>query len=352
MSKDSTSRSGNEPDWETLARLLAGEASAREQAEVERWLGADPARRSELEALAALVARARVPEPEDLDVEAALQAARARAARPPDRALSARRPARAFARGRGAWVLPAVRIAAGLVLVVGATLLYRSAVMDRPGEGMHYVTATGERAEILLGDGTQAVLGPRSALTISARYGVDHHAVTLVGEAFFEVAPAAAGSFTVHAANAVVRDLGTAFAVRTSDRDEVEVVVEEGSVSVRGASADPASALVLHAGDRAVLSAEGVVSRFPDGATPDHLAWTRGELVFRGATLDRVAEDLRRWFGIELRLTDPGLADRHLTATFHDESAEQIAQIIGMAVGAEAEVTGDTLVLRTREQPR
>jgi ferric-dicitrate binding protein FerR (iron transport regulator) len=68
--------------------------------------------------------------------------------------------------------------------------------------------------------------------------------------------------------------------------------------------------------------------------------------MLRDAPLSQVATELRRWYGIELRVTDSATARRRLTATFAGESPEQAMAIIGAALGARIERRGDTVIVR------
>ncbi len=45
-------------------------------------------------------------------------------------------------------------------------------------------------------------------------------------------------------------------------------------------------------------------------------------------------------------LADSSLADRHLTAVFHGESADQVLHVIGLALGTVMERRGDTVTVR------
>jgi len=81
--------------------------------------------------------------------------------------------------------------------------------------------------------------------------------------------------------------------------------------------------------------------------TPEDVAWaTTGTRRYRGAATELVAADLRRWHGIELRVDDPTLAARRLTATFTGESAEEVVKVIALALGATAARDGNVVTLR------
>jgi transmembrane sensor len=189
------------------------------------------------------------------------------------------------------------------------------------------------------------VLGPASRLTVAATYGSERRDVELAGEAVFEVVHDPARPFAVRIGTVVIQDLGTTFAVR-DDGGEVGVVVTSGSVLLRNAG--DSLGVELRAGDRGLLTPGGRPTAERSGATADDLAWTQGRLVFNGAPMSLVKSDLRRWYGIELQIADPSLAGRHLTAAFSGEPADQVLNMVGLALGARIERRGDTAIVRAR----
>lgn len=357
---------GAPADDEALARYLAGESPADEADAVRRWLAQQPERAQAVARLQrALQSFAAAPPP--VDVERALQHVRTRMAEAEPRVLPLRprSPAPAGARrqpwGQSSaqpWARRALRIAAAVVLLAGGALFTWRATRPAGPAGVTavaaqtFATGVGERDSLWLADGSFVLLGPGSRLRVAAGYGAARREVELAGEAYFEVAPDAARPFVVRSGAATIRDLGTAFAVRQDAGGAVRVAVTEGTVELSAAAAQ-AGAVVLQAGDRGVLPPDGraaVAQRA--AALDDDLAWTRGELVFVDAPLERVAAELRRWYGVELRVDDPALTGRHLTASFAGEPAPQVLRVIALALGAELQMRGDTAVLRrTEERP-
>lgn len=324
--------------WERLARYLAGECSADEADAVRRQLLEDPA---QAELFRALADHPRpVVAPTTVDVEGALRRVRARLAD------ADRRP---IANSRTAWRVPALAAAAVILVASGLLLTMRArrhgrAEMD-VASARSYAAPVGARDSIRLPDGSRVLLGPGSALNLSAGYGTTARDVAVTGEAYFDVRHDAAHPFTVRAGAAVIRDVGTTFSVHDDATGEVRVVVTQGAVLLRPASRSD-SGVVLHGGDAGVVTTDGRTIARIGGATPDDLAWTSGRLVFREASFDEVAAELHRWYGIELVAADPALADRHLTATFSGDPAPQVVQVIALAIGAQATWHGDTVVMR------
>ena len=153
-------------------------------------------------------------------------------------------------------------------------------------------TGPGELRSLVLPDGSKVALNANSHLQV--RYFPRRRETVLArGEAFFQVAPAAARPFTVASASHQVRVVGTAFNVR-SGPPEFVVQVQEGRVEVRS-SAD-AGAAVLAMGPGTGLAVDTASGRRRESAVPvDTIAeWTSGQVYFKRQPLAQVAQELSR----------------------------------------------------------
>jgi transmembrane sensor len=334
-------------NWETIARYLAGESQAEEQAAVRQWLAAHPADAQMIGALDDVLGPL-TPGPESLaaiDVEAALAKSKARRATEP----ASSRPAdqtRVLPFGRRSVNWIPIAAAAGIVLVAGIWWSRPSSQPTTPVTTIASRTLTtpvGGRDSLVLPDGSQVMLGPGSSLVMAQGYGQTERRISLTGEAFFTVAHDAAKPFVVVANGAELRDVGTAFVVH-SDGGGVRVAVTEGVVEL---TVGRQAATRLNAGDAASISPAGAVVAQRGVGARDDLAWTTGRLVFRDAPLTEVAEDLQRWYGVHLDIRDASLSRRPLSATFDGDSLGSVLQVISGALGATFERRGDTIVMRS-----
>jgi transmembrane sensor len=305
------------PDWDAIARYLAGESSASEAEAVRRWLDAHP---SDAKAIAALDAAVGTHAPRPMvDVEAALRKVKTRAAR-----------------HTPSWALGIAGLAAAAAII--AVLVFPRSTSDRNTQvaESRFSTAQGVRDTVTLGDGTVITLGPSTQLVVS---GND---VSLVGEAFFTMSERTTGPYSVLANGATIRDIGTAFGVRAYPDEPLRVVVSSGIVEVSRSGAT----VVLDSGDVGVMTPGGSVARTADAVTADDVAWMQGRLVFRNATMHELRADLLRWYGVELRVTDTALQRRHFTGSFSNEPVARVADVIALALGARADRQGDTIFIR------
>ena len=312
-------------DWDKLGRYLAGESSPEEAAAIRRWLEEHP---SDAKAIAALDSAARnAAAAPTVDVEAALRKVKTRMrAAPPTRSVTH------SLRRYGALA------AAAAVLLVAGVLVARRVPRSRPTviAARTYTTHVGERRDYLLSDGTQVTLGPASRLIVRSR------TAELFGEAYFSVVHDAARPFVVRAGDATIRDVGTEFTVHSDSGEAVRVVVSEGAVQL----ARGRDSVTLVRGDVGIVAPDGRVAASRGAATDDDLAWTLGRLVFRNAPVAELAADLRRWYGVELRVSDSSLLRRHFTGSFAKEPATQVVDVIALALGAHVERRGDTAFVR------
>ena len=331
-------------DWEALARYLTGESSRDEVAQLEGRLNAQPADKALMDSLAQVTQRMAAGALSDLDVDAALLKVKARRSAVDARPLKLDR---SVAQPRFAWPLPLSAIAAVAVFAISVagflSLRDRPTQPTVPSASRMVATGVGMIDSLRLPDGTRVVLGPRSSITIAANYGVQHRDVEVNGDAYFDVLHDAAKPFTVHAPGVTIQDVGTRFTVRTDARDGVAVSVSQGSVSLQGVNTN-GHGIVLHPGDRGSVLPNGqAVTR---RGTREDMAWMRGRLVFREAPLTEVIASLKRWYGLDLKVTDESLSSRHLTATFSGESPERVLEVIRLVLGADIERRGDTVIVR------
>jgi transmembrane sensor len=342
---------GLEP--ELLDRYLAGECSEQEAAIVRRYLMARPDVASALSAfLRQLDGEATRPAVPDAPVSWELLRRRMRKPEPapaPGPLRSGARSAAATPRHLFA-LLPTQRVsrwrraaAVASIAIVVAAGAYRAtrpaAVPADTRTDETFVTANRERAELRLSDGTRVHLAPASRLRVAADFGDTRRDVHLEGEGYFEVEHDARRPFTVFAGNAIARDLGTAFAVRSySDDAAVQVVVRKGIVVLSGVGR-------LGAGDVGRLSASGTTSLTHGVQVDSLLGWLDGRLVFHDAPLSRVLLDLRRWHDTEVLLSDPSLETLPFTGVLTDASFRSSIGLVAATLGLRLRRTGDRVTL-------
>ena len=328
----------NPLDPQILDRYLAGEASPAEVARVEAQREADPAWSAAIDALAAEFARKPAA---SWNVDAAWSAVRPKlrdAAHAPLRGSSHGLVSQPRSRSITPWL-----IAAGLLIAVSVAGWRVVASRNTPPASEmtfahEVVTPNGARHTLTLDDGSRVTLNAGSRLRWGKDFGDRARDVYLDGEAYFAVTHDAARPFRVHARGAIAQDIGTRFTVRAyPELERLEVVVAEGSVSLRRDRAEARDSAILAAGEIGRLGVSGPPIVESNVAVDRWTAWTNGSLVLEGLTLKEAIPQLERWYDATISVTDPALAARHLTARFHDETLPQTLDALSLALGAKWE---------------
>jgi transmembrane sensor len=301
------------------------------------------------------------PEPVDFDPnDVVWQAIAARMEQPAARPVLVRssRPASSprapkFAPSHRMRMLPA---AAAVLFVVGlgSYMSFRSHLVEVPMREV--ASGRGQRAAVELPDGSRAVLAPESRLRFAADLGTRNgaRALYLQGEAYFEARHDRSHPFLVHAGEAVIEDIGTEFVIASQpEKHGVEVVVVTGSVALHPAT-DPAShpLVTLKRGDRAYLDSSRVATVTRNVNLAPYTGWIQGNLVFDATPLQEAIPELARWYDLEVRISDPSLARRKLTASFSGEPVTEVLEMIARSLDARVLRDGRMVVLSPKNHSR
>ncbi|AMR27704.1 hypothetical protein A0257_11755 [Hymenobacter psoromatis] len=346
--------------WALLARHLATQATADERRALREWVRADPTHLQILTTVTRAWERAGEAQAGSVlftpaEVEAAWQRFRPLLAGPVPVAAPAPTPAPAPV-VRPLWpVRAAVRwqLAAGLALLVGAAYaLTERFVVRHPVPTVAYVSGPGRRV-VHLPDGSTVWLNARSRLRYTGLgAGASHgtRAVSLTGEAFFEVVPNLDRPFLVSTATARMRVTGTAFNVRAfAAEDSVVVSVTRGQVWLLHPAA--ADSVLLAAGTRAALHAADAPGRVATALRCAPLtdynfrAWQTDTLRFQDVAVARVARALQATFGTTVRIASAGLARCRFTGTFARPQPAQVLAVLAAATASRLSADGGGYVL-------
>jgi transmembrane sensor len=324
-------------DSEQLARFLAGEATANERQKVEAWASSEPKTASEL-ALLQRVWTAR-PAPGGWDVDAAWD----RLAERLDRSERPRPTVIPITRNRRSWIW----VAAAAVVILAAGLFYSISVPT----GV-YRTAAGERRELTLADGSSVVLAPDSHLTISTEFGRGAREVSLVGRAWFDIRHDLKHPFRVQTTGALIEDLGTEFeVVARPGTAPIRVAVLAGSVAVQSRAEPPDARVTLGPRDVARIPSTGPLDVDHEVSVEQLTGWRDGTLNFDDATLESVAAELSRWYGVEIVVTDSGVAALHLSAPIPTANLDEALAIVKAALPIDVQRSAARITLVAKGSP-
>ncbi|MFT4241704.1 MAG: FecR domain-containing protein [Acidovorax sp.] len=189
------------------------------------------------------------------------------------------------------------RTVLGVAAMAGAGGMLGWAAWQRPGAlgalmawTADHRTATGERRDLRLADGTRLWLASASA--VDEQYSASQRRLRLrTGEILIQTAADAQRPFVVETAHGRMRALGTRFSVRLDEEGGTQLAVYEGAVQITlAASAETAT---LAAGQQARFTAGHLLAATP--ADPAREAWARGVLLAQDIPLREVIAELARY---------------------------------------------------------
>jgi ferric-dicitrate binding protein FerR (iron transport regulator) len=316
-----------------IDRYLAGQCPPRERTLVEALLHDSPELARRVDAIARVFARRTPSAEERRESWAAVRreligVPTGPVLIPP---LPPRRP-RAFFRPS---LVASVAVLLGLV-AAGTLYIQRDharSVALAPALLRDYTTANGQRANIVLPDGSQVMLNVASRLRVPADFGRGHRELFLEGEARFTVQHDPRVPFIVYAAGTVTKDLGTVFGVRAYPGSRsAEVVVLSGRVAVHASAVAVPNTTTLTAGQRVFVYPGGAMAVDAHADVDALLGWTDGHLSFEGVPLGDVLVQLGRWYNLEF-VTTPELAQKRVTTditstTMSDAQLQALADVV------------------------
>jgi ferric-dicitrate binding protein FerR (iron transport regulator) len=150
-----------------------------------------------------------------------------------------------------------------------------------------------------------------------------------------------------------VKDVGTRFAVRAYAVDTlVRVVVTHGQVRVTPDFAADSSSALLDPRMVARVNSAGAIAVERNVDTTRYVAFKRGQIVFVGTPLRDVARELERWYDIQIRLADPAMGSRRVTATIADQTLPDLLDQLRVALNVRVVRDGQFVVLSDKQSPQ
>jgi transmembrane sensor len=202
-------------------------------------------------------------------------------------------------------------------------------------------TERGERREVALSDGSVLDVDPETRLRVKFDNRT-RHVYLDKGRALFHVAKNPNRPFLVEADGTTVRAVGTEFGVEHQDLGVV-VTVSEGKVAVtsgapdRGSPITPGyvapsphevSAVILTAGEQVTVSPSGSAKPVKAVDSERELSWAKGRLVFENESLAAAVAEFNRYNRVQMRILDPVLAQRPVSAVFDANDPESFVAFI------------------------
>ncbi len=245
-----------------------------------------------------------------------------------------------------------IAIAAGVftIFFINYSLRLDKSVTKQNGNSFvnEIVTKRGSKSSIKLPDGTTVRLNTDSRLTYISFAAGKTREVTLVGEAYFDVAHDSSRPFIIHTGKVNIKVLGTSFNVRNYPQDkELETSLIKGKIEV-SLESRPEDIIILKPTEKLIiakeedeLSAATKVSNSSDNKVvltsitymrQDSLvaetSWLNDKLVFVNQPLEKIALELERKYAINITFKDEKVKKYRYTGVFENVSLEKVFELI------------------------
>lgn len=233
------------------------------------------------------------------------------------------------------WIFYMQKIAATLLIpVLLASLLYIHYLKNNHQQNdiawQTIETLPGQKSTAKLPDGTSVWLNSETKLTYPVPFSRKFREVKLSGEAFFDVTKADDCPFIVDMGDIDIKVLGTRFNVSNYQCDNrSEIILESGKVELcsEGSAAKNAQ-LILRPGEKVVYNKQDKKLTVHPVQSDLYTAWIKGKLIFRDDPMNEVVSKLNRWYNAEIIITNPAISQYTYTATFQNESLEQVLELL------------------------
>ena len=244
----------------------------------------------------------------------------------------------ALRRRRMRWLRRAVAAAAVLVPVLVASTAYFYSMYRSVGDTPVAISSTASRAcSLSLPDGSSVALGPDADVCYDAAdFSRDSRRIHFEGEGYFDITADAGRPFVIDAGRFEVIVHGTRFNLYAgTDSEAGELALEEGAVELRLAGRSTR----MQPGQRAVIDhAAGTIALEACADIAEATAWRRGEIVLRAADAARIAAAMRRYYGVDMRITGDFDSTATFTGTLPMGSIQDAMTVVQLALGADIAV--------------
>ncbi len=206
---------------------------------------------------------------------------------------------------------------------------WRVMLPDVQSVPVEVIVERGEKASVVLPDGSKVWLNSDSRLSYSPDSWPDERSVSLVGEAYFEVQEDEKRPFTVTAGKFDVKVLGTRFNVKAYPEDRVTTsTLVEGSVEVT----TPNGSYTIEPGWQVGYDAVDNVTTPPTQVdTAVQIAWIDNKLVFTDELLETIVTTVERMYNVEVVFASESIRSRRFSGTLPNAGLKEFLEVISLS---------------------
>lgn len=173
------------------------------------------------------------------------------------------------------------------------------------------IIPVGKTYELNLADGTRVKLNSKSELIYPDNFSEHTREVTLIGEAYFDVAKDASKPFIVKANGIDVKVLGTSFNVSCYEQQPtIETTLVEGKVAV---VIPNQSEEIITPSQQLVFDKTKQTSATATVDTRIYTSWINDKLIFKNERIDVILTKLQYWYDFEIEYDNENIKENRFS---------------------------------------
>ena len=365
--------------WQLVARELSGEAELSELKTLEQLLQQDPELAYKVELYRRYFSRPpmevrRSEEAKEQSLEQFRQRFQQAFPVPPEAAIESL-PLRRygnFGSGVKKWMAAAVVVVAGSLFFVASRNKGGHKEIVTVQQSNEVNTMPGSRSKTVLPDGTIVWLNSDSRIVYNPGFGDTKREITLIGEAFFDVAHNAEVPLVVHAKTVNILVKGTAFNVRSYPESEtVQTSLIRGAVELT-TKAHPEQKIMLRPNEKITIVVNedkdsGISTTTPvpvlqhsnrklyqidtlkESSLADvipEVSWVENQLVFDNELFTDVIDKMEKWYNVDIVLTNTRLENKRFSGVFEKENVVEALTALQIINPFYFEIRGRTIIIK------
>lgn len=202
------------------------------------------------------------------------------------------------------------------------------------------IVPRGAEYQLTLADGTRVILNSESSIRFPDEFHTNERRVFLRGEAYFQVAHDESCPFLVEAEAVTVKVLGTEFNMKAYQKNDVSATLVTGRVRVAAGT----DSLVLKPGQQCEVKDNTLTVREADLVSV--LAWKNGEFVFKDVTLEKMMNELSRWYDMEVEYEAESLKmDRYYIYVERSKTLEEVLDKVALTGKIKYKIHGKKVIV-------
>lgn len=173
----------------------------------------------------------------------------------------------------------------------------------------------GQRAEVILSDGTKVWLNSKSTLTYPLDFDKNSRNVKLDGEGYFMVTKNKKQAFIVETNKHNIKVLGTEFNVIAYSTDSIwEIALLKGAVEIVSQCSSTINGMKLEPNTMVSLRKNILIKE--EIKEVDHFLWREGLICFNNVPIKEMFEKLKRYYDINIIVNNTEILENRYTSKF------------------------------------